>query len=423
MLKKNYLLKCCVSNSFRLLMGVFDPSKTGMNLTYDQIVAKTNTMTQQTEQTLEQGSRYHGYKNTTASQYLDYQVIETREYLTAIPRSNNQTRNVGWYRPDYQKILSDLNICNYVENLGVKEVWMWGYHYGDIEPVESNMAGPYGDISNSERIADMPVCSKTYILYNYNYSRSAGEAVHDHIHQMEKELEYMDTSLFWDRFVRPYGSTTSTNNCGWAHMPPNTPTSYDYGNTTALPTRCEDWHPDQTGTVQNLNCNRWGCTDIGFFQWWMQNLPGKDNGLSYLGKPLRNWWDAKYDFDAYLAVGRNLVFPVVPTITPTQIPTATPTRTPTRTPTPIPPTTTPTCTPTRTPTPTIVVPTNTLTPVPPTPTPVPGDITGDNHVTLADLSILLSNFGKSGTRAQGDVNGNGTINLSDLSIVLSNFGK
>src|SRR3989344_3180918 len=54
------------------------------------------------------------------------------------------------------------------------------------------------------------------------------------------------------------------------------------------------------------------------------------------------------------------------------------------------------------------------------PTPVPGDVTGDGHVTLPDLSLLLSNFGKSGqTRSTGDVTGaDGKVDLTDLSLLL-----
>ena len=59
------------------------------------------------------------------------------------------------------------------------------------------------------------------------------------------------------------------------------------------------------------------------------------------------------------------------------------------------------------------------------PTPVPGDVTGDGHVTLPDLSLLLSNFGKSGqTRSTGDVTGaDGKVDLTDLSLLLSRFGQ
>ena len=60
----------------------------------------------------------------------------------------------------------------------------------------------------------------------------------------------------------------------------------------------------------------------------------------------------------------------------------------------------------------------------PSPTSIPGDVNGDGQVTLSDLSILLSNFGKTGTRAQGNIAGNdNTINLTDLSNLLSFFGK
>lgn len=55
---------------------------------------------------------------------------------------------------------------------------------------------------------------------------------------------------------------------------------------------------------------------------------------------------------------------------------------------------------------------------------VAGDVNGDGHITLVDLSTLLANFGiVNATRNQGDVNGDGRVNLQDLSILLSNFGR
>ena len=50
-----------------------------------------------------------------------------------------------------------------------------------------------------------------------------------------------------------------------------------------------------------------------------------------------------------------------------------------------------------------------------------GDLNGDNKVTIADLSILLSNFNKTGDTA--DLNGDGKVTIADLSILLSNWGK
>lgn len=79
-----------------------------------------------------------------------------------------------------------------------------------------------------------------------------------------------------------------------------------------------------------------------------------------------------------------------------------------------------TCTVSATPTPVI-----TPTPVPvgtPTPTPVPGstsaDVNSDGRVNVFDLSILLSNWGKSGT---GDIDRNGVVNVFDLSKMLTSW--
>jgi hypothetical protein len=50
----------------------------------------------------------------------------------------------------------------------------------------------------------------------------------------------------------------------------------------------------------------------------------------------------------------------------------------------------------------------------------PGDANGDNQVDLADLNLVLANFGTAGP--DGDVNGDGQVDLADLNLVLANFG-
>lgn len=39
----------------------------------------------------------------------------------------------------------------------------------------------------------------------------------------------------------------------------------------------------------------------------MQNLPGRDNGLTYRGRDVRNWWHFVGDFDAAMAEGKSLL--------------------------------------------------------------------------------------------------------------------
>ena len=64
------------------------------------------------------------------------------------------------------------------------------------------------------------------------------------------------------------------------------------------------------------------------------------------------------------------------------------------------------------------------TTTPPPTTTTPGDLNGDGTVNILDLSILLTNWGKTGaTAAQGDLNSDGTVNALDLSILLTNWGK
>jgi hypothetical protein len=55
---------------------------------------------------------------------------------------------------------------------------------------------------------------------------------------------------------------------------------------------------------------------------------------------------------------------------------------------------------------------------------MPGDANGDGTVDIADLSVLLSNYDKTGmTWSQGDFNADGTVDISDLSNVLTNYDK
>lgn len=53
----------------------------------------------------------------------------------------------------------------------------------------------------------------------------------------------------------------------------------------------------------------------------------------------------------------------------------------------------------------------------------PGDVNGDLLVDLADLNIVLFNFGSAvPTDTNGDVTGDGLVDLADLNLVLFNFG-
>jgi hypothetical protein len=269
---------------------------------------KTDQLTEAVIAALQEGSRYHGYKDPAAQPSLAYKVLDTFEFLEplpTVPRTGNDAPMT-----DYNRIMQRVNIRKWVEEQGVKEVWIWGYHGGVVGLWESNMAGPQGDISNSNRDPrDLPVLNKTYTVYHYNYQRGASEAVEDHMHQLEAVLNWVDGRdrtlpplwnklLFWGKFV---GSNASHKivrpGCGWAHYPPNAEQDYDWGNKRYVETDIEDWRPDGTGKKQRMNCDRWHGDSLTWFVYWMQNLPGAANGLSDDGKPLSNWWIFIGDFD------------------------------------------------------------------------------------------------------------------------------
>lgn len=279
------------------------------------IRAKTDRQTREAIAALEEGSRYRGYFNSNAEPALRYEVVGNTEFLEALPT----WRKPGHETPmtDYQEILCRVNIKEWVERKGVKQVWIWGYHGGKVDLWESNMASRFGDVSNSDRDPnDLPVLSRTYTVYHYNYQRGTSEAIEDHMHQIEAVLNHFDgrdstpeekwsSLLFWGRFV---GSDRTHKivrpGCGWAHYPPNGEQDYDWANPRYVETDMDDWKPDGSGKKELMNCERWGGDSLRWFIYWMQHLPGPNNGLSFDGKPLRNWWVFIGDFD--LATTREL---------------------------------------------------------------------------------------------------------------------
>ncbi len=274
--------------------------------------------TKQVIRALEQGSTYHGYKNRSAKPCLRYQIVDEIEFLEPLPTLEQP----GFDAPltDYVSIMERVDIRSWVEERGVKEVWIWGYHGNKVVLWESNMAGPFGDISNSNRDPhDLPVLDKTYTVYHYNYQRGPSEAVEDHIHQIEHVLNYVDGRdvtlpqqwselLFWGRFVGSDHTHKIVNpGCGWAHYPPNAERDYDWANRRYVWTDIEDWRPDGSGQKKRINCERWHCNSLDWFIYWMQNLPGPNNGLAYWGRPLTNWWVFIGNFDGAMEHGLKLV--------------------------------------------------------------------------------------------------------------------
>ena len=248
---------------------------------------KCDTLTKEVAGALEEGSRFRAYKNPGAKPSLKYEIIETIEFLEPLPH------HAAKKFPDYKKVLERVNIKDYVENKGVKEVWIWGYHSKELAPWESNMASPYGDISNSDRDPDdLPILNSTYTVYHYNYERSASEATENHMHQIESMLMHFNKELF-ELFTGKPGNWR----CGNCHYPPNGTTDYDWRNKEYAKTDIEDWRPESAGEQITINCDRWDADSLKWFIYWMRSLPGAGNNLTYKGKKLTDWWVLVGDYD------------------------------------------------------------------------------------------------------------------------------
>lgn len=288
---------------------------------------------------LEEGSKFRGYANPNAIPSLGYRVVRYVTIYEPMPLGPVAGQCVPGecvgttHFPDYHAVLRRVNAEHWVNAQGVKEIWVWGYHYGKTVQPESNMSSALtGDISNSFRANDdLPIYNRTFTLYGLNFARAHTEVVHNHGHQLEALLQHVDqtqnfnTELFWDTFVGRDAGKWITGRAGWTHMPPNTTQDYDYLNRTPVSSDIEDWRPDGSGVKTMISADRWrnlvyswpsgtipaidgraedhsqGSDTRAGAQWfiyWFQNMPGRSNSIPMLGGQMTNWWQFTGDWDA-----------------------------------------------------------------------------------------------------------------------------
>ena len=295
---------------------------------------------------LEQGSAFRGYNNPGAEPSLGYRVVADITVYQHIPGGEvfDHVEGYDTYSPDYHQMFECLDMRDYVDNQRVKEVWFWhtGFDasFPSFDPAihnpadfrgtsESNMSSPTtGDISNSLRSeTDLPVYGSTYVVYAQNYRRTQAQVLHNHGHQLEAILSYVNeqqdgnTDLFWRDFVgQDDAGEHITGRAGWTHMPPNTTVDFDYENPTLVLSDIEDWRPDNSGAETQVNADTWGSIDYawpggsGFderieSQWhlyWWQNMPGRANNIIDFPRVMNNWWAFTGDWDGSIAAGLGL---------------------------------------------------------------------------------------------------------------------
>lgn len=303
-------VKVFVVSYFPVMDGKIDAQVTGYEIgAYRDVKARTEAMTKDCCAKLEEGSRFRGYKRPDAKAALRYEVVGSVAYSEAIPLRAKVGEDAPL--PDYNAIMRRIDAKSLVESKGIHQIWLWGYH-GKIGLWESNMSSPTGDVSNSDRDEkDLPVFSRTYTVFHFNYGRGVGEMLENHMHQLEHLLNWADGRdhtppekwnelLFWGKFVGSDAShriVTNPARCGWTHYAPNSESDYDWENPRFVETDIEDWRPDGIGKTQRMNADRWDRDPIKWRIYWLQAIPGIDHGLTYRGRKLRNWWSFVTEWD------------------------------------------------------------------------------------------------------------------------------
>ena len=311
----------------RLTLGGTPPLRDGLEGA-DVATArqKTETLIWQHKLALRKATTYHGYKDSAATSSLQHEIIDTKEFNVPFPTKSTPLPNKPDYKSvDYIAMLAPLNVCDYVERYGVREIWVWAYPV-DIHTPESTAGGPY---SNLISVPDpLPFCKNSYTLLHFNYGGSPGNALESYGHRLEATFGYVASTTFWKAFVGGWnygfpagtgGKSQPPRRCGWTHAPPNGRTAYDWFNEKSVYSDCEDWKPDGYGQTKLVSCHTWSSAgscynvdpfknaDLGWKIYWMQNMPGLNNPLTSGGKKMRNWWEFIADFDVALARGRSFL--------------------------------------------------------------------------------------------------------------------
>jgi uncharacterized repeat protein (TIGR02543 family) len=286
---------------------------------------------------IEEGTRFRDYATNKVDPYISIDVvgyINVYELdLTFWMKTTSNNKPVDMKTIEYYKLFDRLNMKNYVENMGTKEIWFTIFPKDEFPSViknnmadvntyyglpESNMSSPLtGDISNSYRHPnDLPIYSKTYVVYGDAGHRGADTDLHNRGHQLEAQLSYIDNSLIWGNAFLPT-STVKEYRMGNCHWPPNATADYDYSNKVSVKSDIATWQPSG-GTYVDVNVDTWlgknytfpmtatniigelnyaNDAQVKWFIYWWQSVPGLNNTIPYNKTTLENWWDIFYNWD------------------------------------------------------------------------------------------------------------------------------
>jgi hypothetical protein len=251
-----------------------------------------------------------------------------------IVNSYPPTSTTYWGYMNLNAIYQQFNICSRVISEGINEVWIYadgkpnGHVYAGTEWLEN---GPVWSVLYGAPI-DPPNCGKQVFTMLYNFDVGDANELESWVHSAEWSFMFYPSSgtqscdvghpgnygawgSWWDSgcsglgysdinafTALPGAANGNVGVCGDAHFPPNipanlawplpNPNAYIYNSPNTYPSRCTDWQWNILTNTVPVSGGTWGNTEVGYLQWWMQNVPGKNNNLRGRDGSLRpNWWD------------------------------------------------------------------------------------------------------------------------------------
>ena len=195
---------------------------------------------------------------------------------------------------DYQRILTDFNLLERVQNNEIDEVWLMGFPYAGF--YELRMAGLGAFWCNAPPLENTEKCRRRFVIMGFSYERGVSEMLENMGHRTESIMEKVyenkkGEANLWKRFIRFDRAAPGQAEVGNVHFAPNSERDYDWGNRRSVPSKCDDWlnFPRLGGLARVVNCAEWGNGDIRLHhKWWLSHLPkveGATDGVS------NNWWN------------------------------------------------------------------------------------------------------------------------------------
>ena len=209
---------------------------------------------------IEEGTKFRDYATNKVKQYIDIDVVA---YINVydikynyIGISSNYKK--PWWNIDFNDLLTKINLKNYVDNMGAKEVWFTSFPrengYLSFNVPESNMSPKIGasfyDVSNGGGdMTDLPRYNNTYVVYGDNGWRGVDTDLHNRGHQLERQMMFIDNTTWSNQFAK-------VERAGNTHWCPNSTKDYDYWNKTFVKSDIMTWKPSG-GTFVDVNVDTW----------------------------------------------------------------------------------------------------------------------------------------------------------------------